>query len=194
MGVKLADVTGHASGRTKSVPIVLDAAAAGEIAELETRLRTLRKDDDSVAAGGDEARGIEEQIEALRARAEESKVEFVLRSIGAEEWSRLFTKYPPGPDHRKQGYDHDPDGFQVAVVHACLVEPEADDEADVRRLRRVILAGDWGLLFMTARTLNEVPELSVPTSAAASENHRGWRPKPTTAAPEESPEASSPDE
>lgn len=194
MGVTLSEVTGRARPRSKTVPIVLDAAAAGEIAELESRLATLRKDDDSIAAGGDEASRVADEIEVLRERAEASKTDFTLTSIGADAWADLFTKHPPSREQRSQGFDHDPDGFQVDVIAACLVEPEVDGVDSVRQLRRSILAGDWQLLFLTARQLNEVPELSVPTSAASSVNHQGWRPKPTTAAPEESPEASSLDE
>lgn len=194
MGASLSEVTAKATPRTKTVSIVLDGAAAYEIEELEGQLRRLRAGDDSLAEGGDEARRVAEQIEALQARAEASKTEFTFRSIAADEWANLFLRHGPNAKQRAQGFDHDPDGFQVAVVAACLVEPPGADVESVRKLRGVLRAGDWSLLFLTARALNEVPELSVPTSAAASATLRGSRPKPTTAAPEDSPGASSSDE
>lgn len=191
MGTKLSEVTGRITPRTDTVPIVLDGAAAHEIDQLESQLRKLRGDDDSLAGDDQEARALAEQIAALEQRAKASQTDFTLRSIDAETWANLFTANPPTRDQQKQGFDHDPDSFQVAVVHACLEDPEPESLEAVARFRRTIAPGDWMLLFLKARALNEVPELSVPFSPDAFRILHGSDQKPTTAAPEASLEASS---
>jgi hypothetical protein len=56
------------------------------------------------------------------------KVELLFRSIGATEYDRLVTKFPPTSAQRKEGASYNIDLFAPALLAATVVDPQMTDE------------------------------------------------------------------
>lgn len=56
------------------------------------------------------------------------KVELLFRSIGATEYDRLVTKFPPTSAQKKEGAAYNIDLFAPALLSAVLVDPAMTEE------------------------------------------------------------------
>lgn len=158
------------------VTLVLDAGAARKIEDLEKQLIAARSVDDTLA-GSPDARRIAEQIDALIAAAEESKIDVTIRQLPRKQWTDLKLKYPPD-DPRM--YLYDVAIFEEAVP-ASWAGPEVDDDTRDKLLEQ-INGGQWERLCAAVQVVNG--DVSVPFSALASQALRNsgaseQQPEPT---------------
>jgi hypothetical protein len=152
------------------VGLLLDAAAFEEARELNDLLaRSSVLQDDDVTSEGTEA----VTARLMDLYRETPEVKFVLEARSASEWETIRAA---NPDDAK---------FTLALVAACLVEPEGFDAGKVAELRDSLTAGQWFTLASAVRQVNEGLFDLRPT-LAATVMMRGMRPNLTTAHLEES--------
>jgi hypothetical protein len=100
------------------------------------------------------------------------EVRFVLEARTASEWEALRTEHQDDAE------------FTLALVAACLSEPDGFTVGKVAELRDSLTAGQWFALTSAVRQVNEGLFDLRPTLAATVLT-RGMRPKSTTAPPED---------
>jgi hypothetical protein len=145
---------------------------------LERQLEEVnRRPTDSLEGNG--AGELVDRIEALQDEMRASTVTFRLRALPKPKWRALLAEHPPrrGDDDRPDPDDAavgvNMETFWDAIIRACLVEPEIDDEA------WSMMTGDDGRL--TDRQLGALSDaawsvnrgdVSVPFSPAVSQARR----------------------
>lgn len=144
----------------KVVPLVLNAALASEIEDLEKQLIEIRQETEQSLAGNPEAMVIADKIDALVAKAKDSTVDITIRGLPRKEWSDLKAKHPPTDPMM---YLFGPKLMDDAVP-ACWVSPEIDDETRDKLLDE-LTGGQWDSLCMAVQTVNG--DVAVPFSALA---------------------------
>jgi hypothetical protein len=151
------------------VGLLLDTAAFEEARELnDMMVRAPMLQDDDVTSEG---------VEAIAGRLVElyrgtPEVRFVLEARTASEWEALRTEHQDDAE------------FTLALVAACLSEPDGFTVEKVGELRDSLTAGQWFALTSAVRQVNEGLFDLRPTLAATVLT-RGMRPKSTTALPED---------
>jgi len=135
-----------------TVPVCLRGDLQAEFERLDRALSSDEQQrDDSLA--GDGGRAVAEQIEALRAEMRGHTVDFRLRAMKRPDWRELMNAHPPrraedgSVDDRDKFVGVNVETFFAAMVRACVVEPELDEE-------------DWTLLLDEALTDRQFNELS----------------------------------
>lgn len=158
----------------RTVPLCLRGDLVAEFEELERKLEdTGRRPADSLA--GDGSGDIIDRMEALQDQMRASTVTFRLRALPKPKWRALLAAHPP-----RRGDDGEPlaedvtigvnrETFFDAIIRACLVDPEVDDET------WDMMAGENGRLTdRQLATLTDAAwdvnrgEISIPFSRAAS--------------------------
>lgn len=162
----------------RTVPICLRGDLVAEHEQLERRLEDAnRRAVDSLAGNG--AGELIDQLEALQGEMRDSTVIFRLRALPKSKWRALVAQHPPRQDDDGKPIPEDvANGANLetlldAIVRACLVEPEIDDDT------WALMAGDDGRL--TDRQLGSLADaawavnrgdVSVPFSLAVSQARR----------------------
>lgn len=166
----------QAKRRTATVEVCLRGDLAGEYEQLERDLEKLPK---SNKLGGDpERQRIAAEMERLRAEMQDGTVPFVLQALPDTAFQRLVDEHPP----RRNGDEvdaRDADGgynratFFDALIRACIVEPELDDD-DWQLLlgEDGMSAGQKVTLWSEASRING-QSVDVPFSPAASNASQG---------------------
>ena len=182
MGNPIDDLIATAAPRTGEVTVCGRGDLVAAHRELVQRLHATVVDDDSLEATPDAARAaIAEEIVAVEAAMEASRVTIKVQSIGGR-WADLLRDNGPTGDQRLLGYDNNPDTFQPAAIAACAVEPPITlDQA--RKMRDRLDEGEWGALYSTVQNVNRT-RMPNPKLAAATELLRPSAPSSTTSGPE----------
>jgi hypothetical protein len=121
----------QAKRRTATVEVCLRGDLAGDYETLERSLAKLPKNN---KLGGDpERQWITAEMERLRVEMQDGTVPFVLQALPDAVFQRLVDEHPP----RRNGDEIDPrdaEGsynaatFYDALIRACTIEPELDDD------------------------------------------------------------------
>lgn len=162
----------------RSVPICLRGDLVAEHEELERQLGDVnRRAADSLAGNG--AGELIDQLEALQEQMRAATVTFRLRALPKPRWRALLAEHPPRHDDDDKPLPEDAavgvnlETFWDAIVRACLVEPQIDDET------WQLMAGDDGRL--TDKQIGALADaawavnrgdVSVPFSLAVSQARR----------------------
>lgn len=176
------DLIATAKPRTAEVTVCGRGDLVASHRDLVNEMKDAVSEDTSLEGSDDEARRvIAEQIVAVEAEMETSRVTIQVRSI-AGRWADLLRDNPPTGDQRLLGYDNNPDTFQPAAIAACAIEPTISVE-QARKMREVLDEGEWGHLYSVVQTLNRsrTPNPKLP---AATELLRPSEPSSTTSGPE----------
>jgi hypothetical protein len=56
------------------------------------------------------------------------EVSLSFRGIPAQQYDKLISRFPPLKEHKKQGYQYNPDKFGPALIAATCVDPEITEE------------------------------------------------------------------
>lgn len=183
------DLIATAAPRLGEVTVCARGDLVASHRDLVQQLGAMVVDDDSLEATDDDAkRAIAEQIVAVEAEIEKSRVTIKLQSIGGR-WSNLLREHPPSGDQRLMGYDNNPDTFQPAAIAACAVDPPITLE-QATKMQIVLDEGEWGTVYTTVQHLNRARTPN-PKLAAATEILHPSAPSSTTSGLEDSLEAGS---
>lgn len=166
----------------RTVPICLRADLVAEIEAAERDLTEAQRAPRDSLAAGSRVRELAERIEALRERMQEHTISFRLRALPRPRWRELIAEHPPrkgedgSVDERDKYIGVDTSTFYEAMIRACVVEPELDDD-------------DWRILLedsLTDRQFDELAtaawalnrhEVDIPFSLAASRVIRSSEPE-----------------
>ena len=168
------DLLGQVKDRGRfqlEVALLLDADAFAEARRLNEKLELLRLDPDDGDVTDTSIFDVAERLVALHRETPEQR--FVLEARTASEWEALAEEY--GDDSAR---------FTVALFAACCVDPGGWDVEKATALKDSLTAGQWSVLTVALRQLNEGLFDLRPTRAATVLT-RGTRPKSTTALPED---------
>jgi hypothetical protein len=149
-----------------TVPVCVRGDLAAEVEALDKRLAGLNGQADRLV-GNPEARQFAEQIEALRAEMVDSTVVLRLRALSHRDYAKLEAAHKPrtGEDgDQRTGFNMET--FPEALIRACVVDPELDDDT-WDTLVDALTFQQWDNLFTEAYMLNR-REVSVPFSVTAS--------------------------
>lgn len=129
----------------RTVPICTRGDLVAEHEELERQLdEANRRASDSLAGNG--AGEIIDRMAALQDEMRASTVTFRLRALPKPKWRALLAEHPPRrteddrPDPEDAAIGVNMETFWDAIVRACLIDPEVDDES------WALMAGDDGRL------------------------------------------------
>jgi hypothetical protein len=151
-----------------------DLAADHELAERELE-QAQKTATDSLAGNG--AAAIVERIEGLEAQMREHTYDFRLRALRRPQWRDLVAAHPPRRSEDGEILLQDrtlvnSETFFDAMIRACLVDPELDDE-DWKQLNDALTDMQYETLSEAAWALNR-REVDVPFSLAASRMKRDF--------------------
>lgn len=178
--------------RTATVRILLHQDLEARHRELERRL-DFEMTEDARLNRDPVAPDVADEIRALEAEIDDAKVPFTFRSVGKRAWADLLAKHPPTPEQRQTGRaEFNPDTFPAAAVAASSLEPSISPDA-AARLEAALNSSQFDVLWGAVLDVN-IGGLQSPKSAFAGRIRRPNGASVTTAAPEESLEASSSDE
>ncbi|MFI5769656.1 hypothetical protein ACIA74_14055 [Streptomyces sp. NPDC051658] len=153
----------RAKPRERTVKIMLDGEAAGEIERLEAELLETAEDwQPTDLTEQHPGRVIAGQIAELREKARASEAAFRFRYIGDEAYSSLLAAHPSKDP--EEGFDSVT--FPRGLIAASCIEPVMSDD-DVKDLFEVITQGQIKALFDAAWDVHNSSGL-VPFSLAAS--------------------------
>lgn len=152
-----ADLTGRQVERAERA--VKDAEAAEEGRMQRPRTEAAKTDLERAQAKHDAA---EVALEEARVAAEKYLVDFVVQSIGSDEWEELVNAHPPTEEQRERISGQsgavpqwNPATFPLDAVAACLAEPEVDGVEDVRKLKASVPEAVWYQLFAAVVRVNQ---------------------------------------
>lgn len=112
----------------KTVEVCLRGDLVAQVEDAERELRDVRTNAQTMADRG-AARVLAERIQALREEMQSSSVVFRLRGLTRQGWTALLTEHPPRPgEQTDKTLGYNTDTFFPALIRACLVEPELNDE------------------------------------------------------------------
>jgi hypothetical protein len=163
----------------RTVPVCLRGDLVAAYEELERQLEeATRTAGDSLAGSG--AGDLIDRMAALQDDMRAATVTFRLRALPKPKWRALLAEHPPRRDDDDRPIQDDAaigvnlETFWDAIIRACLVDPDVDDEA------WALMAGDEGRL--TDRQLGALSdaawavnrgEVSVPFSHVVSQARQG---------------------
>lgn len=183
-------LAGHKPARM-SVPINLRADLLARHAELK-RAHSAAIRDDMSSNAADQAPKILDQLRTLETELAEAETLFTFEALGGQEYKQLRAAFPPSKDHRRDGFDFNPNTFPTALIAACSVDPVMT-LPQAKELEGILSDGQFAKLWNTAISVNigddSAPKSVLPSALAGSSDGSS-----STASPEESPGASSLDE
>lgn len=136
----------------KVTPICLRGDLQADFEAAEKELAEAMRPADSLAGNGPVA-DIVARIEALQAEMVEHTLQVRMRALPRPEWKKLIAAHPPRRgedntiDERDKYVGLNMESFWPAMIRACTIAPEMDDE-------------DWDLLLGTALTDAQFDSLS----------------------------------
>jgi hypothetical protein len=120
----------------------------------------------TVEATGDLETAQDELVQA-EAEAEQHLIDFVVESLGSDEWEALVAAHESPADQMERLGSDDPGydlkTFPLAAVAACLKEPEVDSLDDVKTLKGKIPDIVWSQLFAAVLRVNRGANAVPPT-------------------------------
>lgn len=182
------DFLDQREGWEASCRIVTKGGLLEEVKRLESDLKVAKKADESENRVP-EAPKIQDRIDELRSQLESTSREFRFREIPRHVYETLITENPPRKEDVEAGAQWHAEKFPPLLIAAAASDPELSRE-DAKKLWRNLPFGEARRLFVTALQ----PQGKVGAVPLA---ERGTGPTPITettsgtAAPEDSPEASS---
>lgn len=160
----------------KTVPICLRGDLAADFEEAERRLIEANKTRGDSLAGAPELGALAEQVEQLREQMRQHFYTFRLRALPKRDWRALVAAHPPrrvdGPDGEPEVHEDDKyvgvnaDTFFDAMIRACLVDPELDEQ-EWAHLAEVLSDKQYEALSTAAWGVNR-SDVDVPFSRVAS--------------------------
>lgn len=170
--------------RTHTVGLPMDSDVLTRIEELEKELR-LAVRLDANQNREPEAPAIEAELEALRAEAEDSVVEFTFQEIPRKQYRALLDAFPD-PDGKRRADD---ETIAPHLIAACCIDPEMtldDAQAIWDEWSDVAASTLYGAAIMVNEALTRVP-----FGVSATAKIPGSEPNSTTAPSEGSDTATS---
>lgn len=150
-----------------TVPLCLRGDLQAEWETLERKLAEAKQRGDRRLTGSAEETKLARQLRDLEAQMQDSTITLRLRALPRREFMKLVEKHPPRKDNqadRMVGIDQS--SFYDALIGACIVEPELDEER-LTRLLDALTDAQFNKLATTAWELNR-SDVSVPFSRTAS--------------------------
>lgn len=157
--------------------------------ELERRLVESSQSPSSSLADSGGAKGLAEELQAVEAEMEAATRSFRFQALSRRRWRGLLAGHPPQKQHKSEGLDFNPETFPVAAIAACAVEPAMNAE-QAEKLADALPLGEFERLWAGVLEVN-LGVSGNPKSMIATAILRTNGASSTTAALEESPEASS---
>jgi hypothetical protein len=160
----------------RTVSICLRGDLVAEHEELERQLEKAEQSPASSLAGNG-ADDLAERIEALQDEMQAASYTFRLRALPKPQWRQLIEAHPIRRDEQNEILDADrymlvnTETFPDALIRACLVDPELDDQ-QWSTLNGSLTDKKYDDLFEAAWGLNR-REVDIPFSHAASRMRRG---------------------
>jgi hypothetical protein len=168
-----ADIRAKIQRPRRITELVMDAAAAAEIEQLEDLLERAQRHDENNAGGPETAPGVAKRLQEVEQSADDSRVPFVLEAISHRAYQALRGEHPPTKEQAEEAADKndvapfDPDTFAPALVHAQLIEPQAADLDEFMAFWDALSDGQMRQLWTTALAVQmQVTELG-PRSQSA---------------------------
>lgn len=166
------EMLGTAQLPEKTVPICLRGDLVAEFEETERALELEQAKSTVSLDGGGQVGFLAEKIETLRDQMREDTYTFRLRALPKRQWRSLVSEHPPRPtddggiDDRDRFLGVNSDTFFDAMIRACVIDPELDDET-WNELNEKLTDKQYDSLADTAWSLNR-SDIDVPFSRAAS--------------------------
>jgi hypothetical protein len=116
----------------RTVEICLRGDLVSKVEDLERQLRDAQTSLTTLADAG-RAQLLATEIESVREQMRAASVVFRLRGLNRQDWRAILAAHPPREDDRDDnilGYNQDT--FFPALIRACLIEPDVDDETWAR--------------------------------------------------------------
>lgn len=155
-----------------SIDVCMRGDLAAEHEQLDAELQRAQADDGWVAtsvADVHPAIGLAARIAAIETQMADSIVSFRFRALPRKEWDAFLDAHPARPQTDER---FNMDTLPVAIVSACLVDPEMTIE-EVDELFDVLSEGGRSALFQAAWSVNQ-EVAAIPFSRRASAVNR-WR-------------------
>lgn len=158
----------------RHVDLIMDAAAAAEVAALEELLERAQRHDE--ANGTETAVDVAKRLQETEAQAEQSRVRFILEAIPHRAYQALRADHPPTKEQIEgaaaRGGEGQPafdaDSFAPALVEAQLVEPKPETPEEFAAFWDDLSDGQLAVLWSGALQLQfQTGELGPPSQAAA---------------------------
>lgn len=150
-----------------TVPLCLRGDLQAEWETLERQLAEAKQRGDRRLVGSPEEAALARQLRDLEAQMQDSTITLRLRALPRREFMKLVEKHPARKDNqvdRMVGVNQAT--FYDALIGACIVEPEIDEER-LTRLLDALTDAQFNKLANTAWELNR-SDVSVPFSRTAS--------------------------
>ena len=188
MTASIEEILGGIKPPRNSATITLRADLLARHSELKRAHADAIRDDFS-SNDGPQAPRIMEELRELEAEIADSQIVFTFEALGGHRYKRLRAAHPPTKEQRREGYDFNPGTFPAALLAACSIDPQMDED-QARELEDRLSDGQFTKLWNTAITLNvgddAAPKSVLPSVLAGSNDGSS-----STASPEGSPAASS---
>jgi hypothetical protein len=186
-----ADIKKKRKPNLRSVWIQIDPSYEQDLTKLRRSLRIEQRKDERENRSP-LGPGIEAAIEELEEKAEESKVEFIVSSIGNQHYRRLVDEHPPTDQDREKDPDAEfnYDEFAPALIHACTVQPKLTKK-NAQEIYNDWDPGEVNNLFLACTMVQLSRGSTVPFSDNGIEEILASLPSLTIAQSEESPTGSS---
>jgi len=169
--IKIKDMIKGAKLPERSVMICMNSDLTAEMEVLERKLADLQRTSGAASLAGDPSKPVAAEIMALRERMLEHSIEFRFRALPRTGFSKLLAEHAPREGNlgdRALGANEET--FFAAMVRACAVAPELDDEDWENLLgdEGVLSSAQFDLLSNTAWMVNR-RDVDVPFSHDASQ-------------------------
>lgn len=168
-----------------TVPVLLSTDAAWRMSRATAAVDTAKKKLDRArraerdrmqapmtAEATEELEAAEAELEAAQNEAAEHLIDFVVESLGSDEWEALVEAHPSLPEQRERLGVEDPGyntkTFPLAAVAACLKQPEVDSLDDVRKLKKKVPDVVWSQLFAAVLRANRGQNMVPPSLTGSS--------------------------
>jgi hypothetical protein len=149
----------------KTVELCLRGDLVARIEDLERDLRTALTNQHTMADRA-KSRKVAEQIEAVRTEMHDSAVVFRFRGLNRRAWVDLLAEHEPRKDNAEDAeWGYNTDTFFPALLRACLIDPEVDEE-QWERLESVMTAKQFDELVDVALTVSR-RSVDIPFSFAS---------------------------
>lgn len=153
----------------RTVDLCLRGDLQAEWEDLQRQLEQAKRLESGARSLGDPPAGaeIEEQIAELEATMADSVLTVRFRAMNRKAFQDLGLAHPPRKDDKRDTmYGFNVETFNAALIRACCVDPDFDDE-QWARLFEVITPGQYTLVADTVTVLNH-SAVDVPFSSSAS--------------------------
>ena len=183
------DFLGEFEAPTVEVQVCPRADLLEQHALLDRQLAEEGSKGSAGSLAGGKAKQLADQLLDLEAEIEAATRTFRLRAMSSRRWRSLLAAHPPTKQQKADGADFNPETFPVAALAACAVVPEMTLE-QAEKIADALPLGDFQKLWSAVLTVN-VGVNDAPKSVLATAIHRMNGASLTSAAPGESPGASS---